>query len=127
MRIDLSDLNASYHSAVVGYPGALPNGIYRAELISAEITLSKNRNRQVQWVLRAEMSSGELGTTMKFSPLIPQGLSFLQLDLLKLGVKLDDLNELHDVLPCLVGTRIMIEVQDDFYSGFHKVDFLRRI
>lgn len=127
MKIDLSGLNEAYHSTALVYAGALPTGIYEAKLVNAEVTSSKNKNSQVKWILESETVSGEPGTTMKFSPLVPQSMRFLEADLKTLGIILDDLNELYVVLPKLVGTLILIEVQDDVYAGYHSVNFLRKI
>lgn len=127
MKIDLSHLNESYHSAVLGFAGALPNGNYKARLVSAEVSSSKNNNLQVKWFLEAETPSGELGTTIKFSPLVEKSLPYLKMDLRTLGIILDDLNELYALLPNLAGTMIEIEVQDDFATGSHRVSFVRQI
>ena len=127
MKIDLSDLNESYHASESGYAGALPTGLYKARLINAEVTSSKNQNPQVKWILEAETSNGELGTTMKFSPLLPQSMRFLRVDLETLGFVLGHINDLHVILPGLVGTMIEIEVQDNISTGLHRVDFIRKI
>jgi len=127
MKIDLSGLNEAYHSTALGYPWALPSGIYEAKLVNAEVTSSKNKNLQVRWILESETVSGEPGTTMKFSPLVRQCMRFLEADLKTLGIILDDLNELYVVLPKLVGTIILIEVFDDVYTGYHSVNFLKKI
>ena len=127
MRIDLSVLNEAYHSTSIGYVGALPSGIYEARLVSAEVTSSKNKNPQVKWILESETASGVPGTTMKFSPLVPQCMRFLEADLKTLGIILDDLNELYVVLPKLVGTLILIEVQDDVSTEYHSVIFLKKM
>jgi hypothetical protein len=127
MKIDLSDLNESYHSATVGFAGALPNGIYKARLIDAEVGLSKNDNRQIKWLFEAETPSGKLGTTMKFSPLMEKVVGYLKSDLELLGIYLNDLNKIHDVLPLLAGAVIVIEVEDDLSTGSHKVDFLKKV
>ncbi len=102
MKKDLSHLNESYHSLESGYAGALTNGIYRARLVSVEITSSKNQNVQIRWLLEAPTPSGEIGTTMKFSPLIERSMPYLRMDLRTLGIVLDDLNELYEILPHLV-------------------------
>lgn len=126
-EIDLSDLNESYQSSESGYAGALPSGIYKARLISAEVSYSKNNNRQVKWFFEGEMPSGELGHTMKFSPMLDKGFAYLKEDLRTLGIILGHLNEVHGVLRDLVGSVILIEVQEDLSTGYHKVDFLKRI
>ena len=127
MKIDLSDLDESYQSSELGYAGALPSGIYKARLISAEVSYSKNNNRQVKWFFEGEMASGELGHTMKFSPLLDKGFAYLKDDLRMLGITLGHLNEIHDILRYLVGSMILIEVQDDISTGFHKVDFIKKL
>ena len=127
MKIDLSDLDESYQSSELGYAGALPGGIYKARLISAEVSYSKNNNRQVKWFFEGEMPSGELGHTMKFSPLLDKGFAYLKDDLRMLGLTLGHLNEIHAILRDLVGSVILIEVQDDISTGYHKVDFLKQI
>ncbi len=127
MPIDLSDLDESYQSSESGYAGALPSGIYKARLISAEVSYSKNNNRQVKWFFEGEMPSGELGHTMKFSPLLDKGFAYLKDDLRMLGITLGHLNEIHDILRDLIGSVILIEVQDDISTGFHKVDFLKQL
>jgi hypothetical protein len=127
MKNDLSGLNEAYHSTALVYAGALPSGTYSAKLVNAEVTSSKNNNLQIKWILESETVSGEPGTTMKFSPLIPQCMRFLEADLKTLGIILDDLNELYVVLPKLVGTLILIEVHDDGYTGYHSVNFLKKI
>jgi uncharacterized protein (DUF3820 family) len=127
MKIDLSDLDESYQSSESGYAGALPSGIYKARLISAEVSYSKNNNRQVKWFFEGEMPSGELGHTMKFSPLLDKGFGYLKDDLRILGIVLGHLNEIHDILRDLVGSAILIEVQDDISTGYHKVDFIKKL
>jgi hypothetical protein len=127
MEINLSDLNESYRSSESRFAGALPNGIYDARLVSAEISLSKNDNRQIQWIFEAEMSSGKLGTTMKFSPLLERSIPYLRNDLEKLHIFIDDLNELHQIIPELIGSVIEIEVFDDNSIGSHRVDFLKKV
>jgi hypothetical protein len=127
MKIDLSDLNEAYHQSAYGYVGSLPPGIYEARLVSVEVGFSKNRNRQIRWILEAEMPSGNIATTMKFSPLVPRCMRFLRIDLETLGVFLDDLNDFRDILPELVGTVIKIEVEDYLDAGYHRVDFLKKI
>jgi len=127
MKTDLSDLNDSYNSSESVYAGALPNGIYKARLLYAEVGLSKNNNRQIKWLFEAETPSGKLGTTMKFSPLMEKGVGYLKSDLELLGIYLNDLNKIYDILPLLAGAVIVIEVEDDLSSGFHKVDFLKKV
>jgi hypothetical protein len=127
MTIDLSDLNATYCSSESQFAGALPNGIYEAVLVKVEITLSKNSNRQIQWIFEAEMPSGKLGTTMKFSPLVAKSIPYLRNDLEKLHIFIDDLNELHQIIPQIVGSIIEIEVFDDISMGTHRIDFLKKI
>jgi len=127
IRTDLSSLNESYRSAGSGYAGALEEGTYEARLVSAEITLSKNQNLQVRWILEADMPSGQIGTTMKFSPLVERSLPYLKIDLKTLGINVDDLNKLYKVLPGLAGTMIRIDVDYDFPNGFPKVSFLEKL
>lgn len=127
MPIDLSDLNATYCSSESQFAGALPNGIYEAVLVKVEITLSKNSNRQIQWIFEAEMPSGKLGTTMKFSPLVEKSIPYLRNDLEKLHIFIDDLNDLHQIIPEIVGSTIEIEVFDDISMGTHRIDFLKKI
>ena len=127
MTIDLSDLNDTYHSSESQFAGALPNGIHDAVLVAAEICYSKNNNRQIQWIFEAEMPSGKIGTTMKFSPLVNKSMPYLRNDLEKLHIFTDDLNDLHQIIPQIVGSTIEIEVVDDISSGFHRVDFLTKI
>jgi hypothetical protein len=110
MKTDLSDLNDAYNSSESVYAGALPNGIYKARLIDAEVGLSKNDNRQIKWLFEAETPSGKLGTTMKFSPLMEKVVGYLKSDLELLGIYLNDLNKIYDVLPLLAGAVIVIEV-----------------
>lgn len=73
------------------------------------------------------MPSGQLGTTMKFSPLVPQSMCFLQADLRTLGMVLDDLNELYVILRGLTCTIIEIEIEDNIATGFPQVSFIRKI
>jgi hypothetical protein len=96
-------------------------------LVAAEICYSKNNNRQIQWIFEAEMPSGKIGTTMKFSPLVNKSMPYLRNDLEKLHIFTDDLNDLHQIIPQIVGSTIEIEVVDDISSGFHRVDFLTKI
>ena len=127
MTIDLSDLNDTYHSSESQFAGALPNGIHDAVLVAAEICYSKNNNRQIQWIFEAEMPSGKIGTTMKFSPLVNKSMPYLRNDLEKLHIFTDDLNDLHQIIPQIVGSTIEIEVFDDATIGSHRVDFLKKI
>lgn len=124
--IDLSFLDEAYHESE-GYAGSLPSGTYIARLVTAEITESKNLNPQIKWILEAEISPGNIGTTMKFSPLLPQSIFFLKKDLKILGIVLGPVNQLHNILPSLKGTIIEIEVEDDPENGLHTVNFLRKI
>jgi len=126
-EIDLSDLNETYRSSESTFAGALPNGIYDARLVSAEISLSKNNNRQIKWIFEGETPSGKLGTTMKFSPLIERSIPYLRNDLEKLHIFVNDLNDLREILPELIGSVIEIEVFDDNSIGSHRVDFLKKV
>lgn len=127
MTIDLSDLNESYNSSESIFAGALPNGIYAARLINAEISYSKNDNRQIQWILEAEMGCGKIGTTMKFSPLVERSIKYLKNDLETLGIFVNHLNDLHEILPNQIGCTIEIAIFDDISIGSHRVDFLKKI
>jgi len=127
IMIDLSDLNATYCSSESQFAGALPNGIHDAVLVAAEICYSKNNNRQIQWIFEAEMASGKIGTTMKFSPLVDKSIPYLRNDLAKLHIFVNDLNELHEILPNLIGCNIQIEIFDDATIGSHRVDFIKKI
>jgi hypothetical protein len=127
MKIDLSDLDESYQSSESGNSRSLPNGIHKAKLIDTEVIYSKNQNLQIKWNLEGELPSGKTGTATKFSPLVYKGFGYLKDDLKILGITLGHLNELYDVLPNLAGTVILIEVQDDISTGYHKVDFIKKI
>ena len=124
MTIDLSDLNKYFQSES---KECLPTGTYRATLTNAVITLSKNGNRLIQWTLEAVKPSGRIGETTKFSPLIPQSMSFLQADLAALGISLTDLNELFTILPTLKDTIVDIQVEDDASIGLHTVTFVKKV
>ena len=124
---DLNDLNDDFQSAEVGYLGALTSGMYKAKLVNAEVSRSKNNNLQIKWYLEAETPSGQIGTTIKFSPLVKQSLTFLKSDLNLLGIHLVHINQIYDVLPRMTGTLILIEVQTEPSTGFHKVNFLKKL
>ena len=127
MKIDLSDLDESYRSAESGNMRSLPSGIHKAKLVDAQVIYSKNQNLQVKWDLKGVLPSGKPGTAIIFSPLVDKGFGYLKDDLRTLGITLSHLNEIYDVLPHLVGTMILIEVQDDISTGYHKVDFLKKL
>ena len=127
MKIDLSDFDESYQSSESGNIRSLPSGIYKATLIDTEVIYSKNQNLQIKWTLEGEMASGKTRPAVKFSPLVDKGFGYLKDDLRILGITLGHLNEIYDVLPPLAGTVILIEVQDDASTGYHKVDFLKKI
>jgi hypothetical protein len=127
MKINLSDLNESYQLSYSVCAGYLPSGIYEARLVHIDLTFSKNGNRQIRWILEAQLPSGTIATTMKFSPLVPHGMRFLRKDLDTLRVYLDDLNDLPEILPELIGTVVKIEITDNIDARYHRVDFLKKI
>ncbi len=45
--IDLSDLNEAYHASQSISVATLPSGIFNARLVDAEISYSKDNNRQI--------------------------------------------------------------------------------
>jgi hypothetical protein len=123
MSIDLSDLNDAY---VVANGGRLPNGVYPAQLIKAEVQYSKAGNRQVVWDLNVKIpSTGRTVSTKKFSPLNLEQMYWLRSDLNKMGTTLGHINELHEALRRLSGVMIEIEVQTG--TDYYNVDFGRLI
>ena len=126
MKINLEDLNEAYLFSSA-YGGTLGSGIYDARIVNTEITLSKNDNRQIEWILEAERDGEKVGSTTKFSPLVAKAMPFLRNDLETLGISVYDLNELHEILPNLIGSIIEIEIDDDPAENYHRVDFLRKI
>lgn len=123
MKIDLSDLNEIYLSANAGN---LPNGVYPARLLKAEVHYSKAGNRQIVWDLAVRVpSSGRTVKTKKFSPLLPDNMYWVKLDLKKMGFVLRHVDELHDALEGMVGAMIEIEIDAD--DDHHSVLFIRMI
>ena len=123
MSIDLRDLNDIYLSAQAGN---LPNGVYPAKLMKAEVQYSKAGNRQIVWDLEARIpATGSTALTKKFSPLNKEQMRWVKSDLKKLGVTLSDINALHDALEGLTGSMIEIQVESD--TDYHNVDFIRLI
>ncbi|MCX6779014.1 MAG: hypothetical protein NTU97_02175 [Candidatus Magasanikbacteria bacterium] len=114
--INLSDLNQAYRLSESKYARTLGSGTYYACILSAEISYSNDNNRQIEW---------HLETT--FSPLTKKSMPYLQKELEILGIFINDLNELHEILPGLIGSIIEIEVDDDPIENYYRVDFLRKI
>jgi hypothetical protein len=123
MKIDLTDLNEIYLSANAGN---LPNGVYPARLIKADVHYSKAGNRQIVWDLEVRIpATGQTVMTKKFSPLLPENMYWVKLDLKKVGVVLRHVGELHAALDGMVGAMIEIEVDAD--DDHHSVHFIRMI
>ena len=127
MKINLEDLNEAYLSSQSACVRTLPNGIFNALLIDAEISYSKNNIRQITWVFESEMSSKRLGTATKVTQLSEMSMPYLKSDLETLGISVYDLNDLHEILPNLIGSIIEIEIHDDPVEDNYRVDFLRKI
>ena len=127
MRINLSDLNRAYRLSETKYAGPLGSGIYDARLVSADIGYSENGNRQIEWLLEAGSDDEEIGTAATVSPLTEKSMPYLRKELETLGVFVADLDELHAILPSLVGSIVEIEVHDDPVEDYYRVDFLRKI
>jgi hypothetical protein len=127
MRINLSDLNRAYRLSETKYAGPLGSGIYDARLVCADIGYSENGNRQIELLLEAGSDDEEIGTATKSSPLVKKSMPYLRKELETLGVFINDMNELHEILPSLVGSVVEIEVDDDTVEDYYRVDFLRKV
>jgi len=127
MKINLEDLNEAYLSSQSACVRTLPNGIFNALLIDAEISYSKNNIRQITWVFESEMSSKRLGTATKVTQLSEMSMPYLKSDLETLGISVYDLNDLHEILPNLIGSIIEIEIHDDPVEDYYRVDFIKKV
>jgi hypothetical protein len=111
--LDLSDLNEAYHASQSASVTTLPSGIFKGHLVDAEISYSKDNNRQIKWVFKAEMACNRLGTATKVTQLSEMSMPYLKADLETLGISVYDLDDLHELLPSLVDCIVKIEVHDD--------------
>ena len=127
MRINLSDLNEAYHLSQSASVTTLPSGIFKGHLVDAEISYSKDNNRQIKWFLKAEMACNRFGTATKVTQLSEMSMPYLKADLETLGISVYDLDDLHQILPDLIGSIVKIEVHDDPIEDNYRVDFLRKI
>ena len=125
--LDLSDLNESYHASQSASVATLPSGIFKGHLVDADISYSKDNNRQITWVFRAEMDCKRFGTATKVTQLSEMSMPYLKADLETLGISVYDLDDLHELLPSLVDCIVKIEVHDDPVEDNYRVDFLRKI
>jgi hypothetical protein len=127
MRINLSDLNESYHLSQSASVTTLPSGIFKGHLVDAEISYSKDNNRQIKWVFKAEMACKMFGTATKVSQLSEMSMPYLKADLETLGISVYDLDDLHQILPGLIGAVVEIEVHDDPVEDNYRVDFIKKV
>ena len=125
--LDLSDLNESYHASQSASVRTLPSGFFKGHLVDAEISYSKDNIRQIKWVFKAEMDCKRFGTATKVTQLSEMSMPYLKADLETLGISVYDLDDLHEILPSLVGSVIEIEVHDDPIEDNYRVSFLRKI
>jgi hypothetical protein len=125
--LDLSDLNEAYHLSQSASVDTLPSGIFKGHLVDAEISYSKDNNRQIKWVFKAEIDCNRLGTATKVTQLSEMSMPYLKADLETLGISVYDLDDLPEILPNQIGSVIEIEIHDDPVEDNYRVDFLRKI
>jgi hypothetical protein len=125
MDMDLTDLDDAYKT-VAG--GRLPDGVYPAKLIKAEVSLSKAGDRQVVWDLEVhDLATGRTIKVRKYSPLQPNSLFWLHADLTRLNVTLGSLNDLYQALQALEGATVQIDLKYDTKDGWYKPNFMRLV
>lgn len=121
MKIDLSDLNEAYRE-VRG--GKLPDGVYQAKLLKAEVCPSKAGRRQIVWEMQVQdQPPGRAILVRKYSQLHPGCMYWLDSDLKKLGITLDHINDLHQALRDLVGAAIEIDLETT--GEYYTANFIR--
>ena len=124
MEIDLSGLNDAYQEVA---RSRFSDGCYPARIVKAEVSLSKADRPVVVWDLEVQdPANGRTITVKKYSALQPNALYYLHGDLTKLGVPLDDINDLHQALKDLEGATIEIDLKNDD-EGWYKPNFIRLV
>jgi len=121
MSVDLSDLNDAYR-AIQG--GRLSDGVYPAKLVKAEVCRSKAGRRQIVWDLEVQdRTAKRVVPVKKYTQLHPGFMYWLDADLKKLGIALDHINDLHEVLRELAGSVIEIDLETS--GDYYVVSFIR--
>ncbi len=121
MDIDLSDLNGAYLSA---RGERFSDGIYPARLITAQVCRSKAGRRQVTWELEVmDNMTGRSILVKKYIQLTVGSVFWLHAELRKLGVTMENINDLHETLRGLAGSIIEIDLQST--GDWYTVEFIR--
>ncbi len=70
------------------------------------------------------MTCNRFGTATKVTQLSEMSMPYLKADLETLGISMYDLNDLHEILPSLIGIIVEIEIHDDPIEDNYRVNFL---
>ena len=121
MTIALSDLNDAFR---IGGDERPPDGTYAAKVIKSELKLSKAEDRQVRTDL--EFTNPRTGIpyyVQKYHGLEKPWIRYLKNDLSKLGIKIENIEDLPAVLRNLTGWIIEIEYQEE--GEWYSINFIR--
>lgn len=123
MTISLSDLNDAFRINGNERP---PDGTYAAKIVKSELGLSKAENRQVRTDLELiNPLTGIPYYIQKYHGIEKPLIRYFKNDLAKLGILIDNIEELPSVLNRLTGWVIEIEFQEE--GEWYSINFVRTI
>jgi len=120
--INLDDLNNS----LKGLTSGPKDGRYFAKVVGAEVCRSRQDNRQVRWDIELESPDFPGYSLQKYHPIEgAQSLRYLIKDLKKFNISVSEMGNLPQILRCLTGSTIEVEIQEN--GDYYIVNFLRLI